>query len=178
MSLSVAKRYAQAFFSHCSDQKNTETAYKDLKNINYVIEHCNEFNQFILNPVIDSQKRIDILEKTLKSKISDDTFRFLKFLEHKKRLLCLKDICLIYEEIYHESKNILIVNIQTSYECDAVQKKTLIQHIKLKYQKDIEASFEVVEALLGGVKLRINDIIFDNSIRNQLQQFKRKILHN
>lgn len=73
-------------------------------------------------------------------------------------------------------------NLKTTLTVQASEKleATLLSKIASKFKKDFmitKVTQETVPSLLGGVKVRIGDVLFDNSVSGRLQQVKEVIAH-
>jgi len=172
----VTQRYTQAIFNLSREADELDAVHRDLQQIDKLIDASEELAAFLLNPVIPSQTRQEILESIFKGKIEALTFRFILFLESKKRLYCLKDICKVFEKLYLDLKGIVKVKIETGIALNKDQVNEVCKHLKSRLNADIEPHFKVEPTMLGGIKLRKGDQVYDCSLRMQLEQFRKQII--
>jgi len=177
MSYSITKRYTQAFFGLSQETKKRDAVYRDLKKINELISKSRDLEDFLSNPTVATQKRKDILTKIFKNKVDDLTYQFINFLEHKKRLNYLKDICSAFEAFYLDAKNILKVRITSSIVLNDHQIQEIQKHLSARLKKDIEPQVDIDSAMLGGIKIQDGNTIYDYSIRTQLEEFRRNLVN-
>ena len=173
----VAQRYAQAFFDYAGESNRLDTVNNDLIHIEGAINSSQDFQLFLSNPVIASDKRQDILNLIWKDRVDTLTLRFLMFLTQKKRLAVLKDISGHYQKLYQKAKNILKIKIISTIALPEQQINDICHRFKLRLRKDIEAESDIQKDILGGVKIQVGDIIYDYSLQSQLEKFKDNVIH-
>ncbi len=169
----VAQRYAQALFDVAAEQDKLTFVRHDLQGLLSLADEVKEFNHFIESPLIPSLKREEILEQILRGKINHLTFQFLLLLERKNRLCILKWVVKRFEDLYRDAKGIVKVEVETSTLLNEHQRHTVIHHLREKFQKEIEASWQVKPEILGGIRIKEQDTIFDYSYQGQLERFRK-----
>ena len=170
------KQYAKALFFSCQDSTSLEKVYRDIQNISALIQSSDELENFLGNPVILSEKRKQILEDIFKEKFDPLTFQFLLLLEKKGRLSLLKAICSHFEELYFAKREIIKATIITREALAASQVAHICEQLKKKLKKTIQPELKIAKDLLGGIKVKVGDIVYDFSLRTQLEQFKRTLI--
>jgi len=176
MSQLPIRQYTQALFEYSKEHKNLDPVYRDTGKIRILMDRCDEFCQFLKNPVIPSDRRHIILKKIFIGKINKLTLDYILFLETKNRLHLLKSICEMFEKIYFEDKNIATVTVTSPMALSALQINTLKKYFKNKFKKTIKPQTRIDASMIGGIKVKMDDQVFDYSFRTQLDQFKQTIL--
>ena len=89
--------------------------------------------------------------------------------------MCVRDVLL-----YHREHLILLGGIffVVRFELHQHQINDICHHMKLKLRREILPSVKIDKDLIGGVKIKIDDFIYDYSIRAQLNKFKYNIIHS
>ena len=170
------QRYAQALFDLCQKDKTLDQVYEDSKSLISVIDQSPELRGFLQNPVIPSAQKEKILKEMFESKVHSASYRFILFLEQKKRLPLLKNILTIFEELYLEYKNVLKVTLTSRWELTKEEVQSITHYLKSKFQKDILPQFKINTDILGGIKIQMGDIVYDYTLATQLKKFKDSII--
>ena len=170
------QQYAQSFFDLCLENNWLEEVYEDLGSINTLFELNDDFNQLLTSPVISAEMRQEAIDNLFKGKLSEVTYRFLLFLEEKGHMNLLSSICQSFLEFYTENKNIIRVEIASNSLLDKKQIDDICQHLRSRLQKEIDPEFVIDQNLLGGFKVKAGDIIYDYSLKHQLEKFKRQLV--
>jgi len=176
MSQLPIRQYTQALFEYSKEHKKLDSVYSDAGKIRILMDHCDEFCQFLKNPVIPSDRRHVILKKVFTGKINKLTLDYILFLETKNRLHLLESICEMFEKIYLEDKNIVTVTVTSTIALSTPQIDALKKHFKNKFKKTIKPQTRIDARMIGGIKVKMDDQVFDYSLRTQLDKFKQTIL--
>ena len=109
------------------------------------------------------------------------TFSFFDLVFSKRRELVLPEIADEFIEKYRELKGIEIIQITTAVEISDEVKNNLrnrFQNLPRFKNKTVEIRTKVDETILGGFIAQSHDILFDASIKNDLQFIGRQFLEN
>ncbi len=176
MSSVIAKRYALALFELGRETSDVERVRRDLREIARLIDVSAELVQFFDNPVIPSEKRLGILREIFEHRICPLTYKFILFLESKKRLQFLGVVCKIFEQFDAQARDIVHARIVTSLALSDSQIHAITGHLGGKLGKNVEPVCEVDPAIVGGVKIRIGDTVYDHTFHGQLEKFRKSVV--
>lgn len=169
----VAKRYAQAFFEIAEEEKKLEEYYGELNTVCEIIEGNEELKAFLANPIVEQKDKKSVIETILeKVKPSPITSNFIRLLTDKQRIVIFKDIVDAYREKMDEALSILRVQVKTAFPLSREWEEKLRNFIAQNTGKRVV--MEVVEdrSLLGGLVVKIGDLVYDNSIKTQLNNIR------
>ena len=162
--LKASSRYAAAYFTamereHISEEK---------KEIEDFLEYLNNdivFKKFLISPSFDKFKKINILNELKDRKIiSNKLCNYLKIILDNKRSFYLVDIL---EETVKEADNIEGIKCgicYTTFELSNEMKNKLTSAISKKLKAEVKLKFILQKNLIGGVKIFIDDRLFDSSL--------------
>jgi F-type H+-transporting ATPase subunit delta len=172
----VTTRYTLTLFKSSIAEDNLESVNKDMLSISRIFSDNPALEIFLNNPVISAESKLNVLQKTFKSSISELSDRLLILLYHKKRLEFLRKIAHHFESVYNEHHNLISGIIFSAKLLTPDQ----IQKISDKFAKDKNKKFvlsnRVDPKLIGGFKIQLGDTIIDWSIKNKLESLKAKLL--
>lgn len=172
----VSIRYAKALFSLALEENKLDDVSKDLTMIGDVLKADNAFKDFVHNPLISGMKKATIVKEIFTGKISDRTLDFLQLLSQKKRLNQLPEVLQRYGQLLMQHNNQVKAQVVGSEAISKKQLDDIKRHVESMTQKTVLISTKQDPALIGGFKVEIEDIIIDNSIRNQLHKLKSKLV--
>ena len=173
----IAKQYASALFELAQQKKVFKSVEADLRHIVDLLNRSDELSHFISNPVIPLVARLNVFEKVFQRNVDSLTYIFLQLLAEKKRLDVLPSIVSSFEKLSLTFHNILNVRIISHIELNKIQQKEITDQLKKRFEKEITADWEVDKTLLGGIKIKSGDQVFDYSISNQLERFKASVIN-
>jgi F-type H+-transporting ATPase subunit delta len=176
MSRPLARRYARALFELCREHRNLEPVHQDLKKIKRLLEESDELVRFLDNPVIPPAKRESIIKEAFHGKVEAVTYRFLLFLEAKRRPAYLGAICEAFDHLYARAHGIVRTQWTTSSELSTHDIHLMTEHLKKKLGLEVSADRKADPDILGGIKVRVGDVVYDYTLRAQLRKFKQNVM--
>lgn len=168
----VSSRYAKAIYGLAKESNLHDTVLSDFTLILKTISNSKELSNMVESPIISSQKKYDVFKEVFEDSISDTTYKFIKLLTEKARENFLDDIAIEYEIIYNEANDRLPVIIYSAVELDDDARSQIISKLTEWTKKTILSEYKVDPSLKGGLKIKINDWVFDASIQNQLDKLR------
>jgi F-type H+-transporting ATPase subunit delta len=86
------------------------------------------------------------------------------------RLTLLPEIAAQYEVLKAEAEGVLEATIVSAQAMSDAQKAELMAALKAKFGRDVEATVEVDESLIGGAVISVGDQVIDGSVKGRLQK--------
>lgn len=65
--------------------------------------------------------------------------------------------------------------IETASEVDPAIRSEVVSNLKSKYGDDLATEFHVDPQLLGGMRIRVGNDVWDGSVRNRLQRLQHEL---
>lgn len=172
----VSIRYAKALFSLAQDENNLDTLAVDLGKIEDVLNTNEDFDNFTANPLVSAHKKTEVVKALFENKINTLTLTFLYLLCTKKRLNLLREILLRFNDLLLKQRNQVHADLVSAKQLDDQQVDIIKTNIESLTQKSVVLKTKEDVSLIGGFKIKIEDIIIDNSIRNQLGKLREKLI--
>lgn len=171
----IIKRYAEAFLAYAREGIGFEIAVEELKNLKIILHTNPELEEFLYNPQITYSEKCGIIDKVLAGGFSQDSTRFLKFLLEKGRIKFIIEIC-DYTRINYAHGEAIEAILKTSYPLDVELVEEIKKKLENKLQKKLNLYLELDPDLLGGVQIRIGNIVIDGSIKRRFEELREKML--
>jgi len=172
----AANRYAKAFFELSRDKGKSDKVYADLKVIDALIRASTDFSDFIENPTVNLVRRTAIINKIFKGKVDPLSHRFISFLESKQRLGLLKEMYHSFEKFYLTATNTTKVTISSRGPLAKGQMEDIVGTLKARLKKNIDPRVHHDRKMIGGIKIQEGDLIYDYSVKTQLEEFKQRLI--
>lgn len=171
-------RYARALLENAIETSQAETVLEDLNRIEHSLNSIRELHNLVHSPIIPEYKKKEIFKEVYKDMISELTLRFLLLLADKNREELILSIKSEFFKLYNKEYNRQPVTVYSAHELSDDLMKLLIGKLENMTQKKILPTFKIDKTLKGGIKIKIDDVIYDASLENQLQQLKDKLIAN
>tara|TARA_A100001011_G_C14306191_1_gene843245 strand:+ start:801 stop:1358 length:558 start_codon:yes stop_codon:yes gene_type:complete len=170
--IETAKRYAKALLLSCNNSSDVQKAKKDFDDFIKTFNKLEELKFFFQTPLINPIKKKKILIEILnKIKLCEIFSNFLITLANNGKLFLLKNIFIEFNNLLDEKNGVLEVSITT---IDSIEKTTQ-KRIQSSLEKTLNCKIKLKEiidtSIIGGIILKVNSIMIDNSIKNKLQDY-------
>jgi F-type H+-transporting ATPase subunit delta len=172
----ISKRYAKALLSLGQEDGNYAEYGENLKEFAGICADNPEFSKVIGNPVFSVEDRKKVLNSILeKSQFADYVNNFLRLLLDQNRISGIGDVSAYYTRLTDEISNIIRAEIVTARPLkDEVVDKLDVVLSKIT-NKTVKAKVEEDESLIGGLVVKIGDLVLDGSVRAQLEGLKESL---
>ena len=177
MTDALTKSYAIALFESLRENKvDLEEALLELQKIAEIIRE-EKINKFLLHPSIDKNEKIDILKQALKD-FNKTISSFILVLIENNRIDIFDGIVESFKEEYNELKGIINVEIITREPLSGEMYKKIVSYLEDSYKKRVEATTKTNDDIIGGIIVKVNGTIIDDSILNKLKAIKDTVLNS
>jgi len=172
---SVARRYAEAFFSIAREAGKVDEYQGELGKIVQSIEEIEGLKEYFAHPLVPALDKKDIANKLFAQAVSQVTLNFILLVLDKKREIYLDLIFKEYEEMADESHGIKKAEIISAMPVPEEEVDALAKTLSSSSGKTIQLNLTIDPALLGGVKIRMGDKIIDASVAKKLEMLKKNL---
>ncbi len=164
-----ARQYAQSLFNIAKQDDNLENFVLYL---NQTQANLDEIRTLLNNPQIDKNK----LTTILKEFGFDNKFNnFLIILNEQKDLDKIASISDHFKNLVDKETNTLEVELVSATKLTEAQKQEIIKNLKNKFNKNIQLKEFVNKNLIAGIIIKIDDQLFDASIKSKLNELQHKL---
>lgn len=174
----VSSRYADAILDTAKQDKLEDNVYEDFNYILNVINASKDFKTVLKSPIIYHWQKKNIFKDLFEEKISPLAFKFMLLLIDKKREALLDSIIKNYFAKYDELKNRLRVDVVSASDLDDSIKSKINTKLEDYTKKTIICNYRTNKDLKGGLQIKIDDWVFDASIRSQLELLRQRLADN
>lgn len=173
--LLVARRYAGALYRVCLEKQIIHEVEKELLSFSAVIKTNEDLYRLLLSPRISSRKKKEILERLFKNRLSQVTLNFICLMVDKKRESLFDEIAEIFSQIVLENASIVIARVKVAFPLSFSEQEELISTFSRKTGKHVRLEIEEEPSIIGGIIVKIEDKVYDGSIRRQLKAIEKKM---
>jgi F-type H+-transporting ATPase subunit delta len=169
----VSKRYAKALFSLGQEDGNFEQYGENLFEFVKFFQDNEDFRNVVSNPIFALEDRRKILKIVLgKSDFSGLMKNFLNLLLDKNRIGDIEAVADYYSGLTDEASGIARAEIITARPLRDEILGGIEKSLEGLTSKQIKIEIREDRDLIGGIIVRIDDLVLDGSIRAQLEGLK------
>ena len=172
----VATPYARALYDFSVDNNLMHQVTADFQNLEVFLANTPELMGYLSNPVVGVKQKEEILDKTLKSQLNSETFKFLMVLVKRDRINLLLSVIFNYLELVYKTASVKMIEVSTAFPFTTLQKLNLIKKLKeLTSAREIRLVVTVDSNLIGGFLIKTNSKVIDFTIKNQLENLAKHL---
>ncbi|MGD9677949.1 MAG: ATP synthase F1 subunit delta [Vulcanibacillus sp.] len=171
----AAKRYAKALFELTKETDLLDRMEQDLQLIIKVIYDDEEIRRFLAHPQITREVKKKIIASALSDKILKLTKNMLFQLIDNNRQEVLGEILNQYVKLANIHREIIDVEAISVVSLNEKEKDRIAESFKNKFGKKVRLINKIDSSILGGMVIRIEDKVYDGSIKTKLQVMKRSL---
>jgi len=173
----AARRYAKALMDLARRDGIIAEIGAQLQQYQALLQANTTLQKVLENPSVDIQVKTSIMTTIFERTQPAPLLRnFLLLLMHKGRLPQLDAICTQYERMASDELRRVVAQVTTAVEMNAQQRQVVTQKIAAATQKDVQLEAHVDPALIGGLVVRVNNVILDGSVRGQLARMRKALI--
>jgi F-type H+-transporting ATPase subunit delta len=171
-----SKRYARALLSIGQEEKKYEEYGHNLNDFAAFCAANQQFHRTISSKVFPVEDRRKILDYVLE-KSSYDTIvkNFLRLLLEKDRVAAIEDISAHYSQLIDEISGITRAEIIAARPVKAEALDKLAAALARLTSRKVKTEIKEDPSLIGGLVVRIGDLVLDGSVKAQLEGLKESL---
>lgn len=173
---SVARRYAEAFFSIARENNKINDYQLELETVVKTIQEVDNLKEYMNHLLIPVAAKKDVLKQLFAEQLSPVTLNFIMMIVDKKRETYIDVIVEEYKDMADEFRNIAKVDLIAAKEVPEEDVKYLAEKLSASTGKTVQLNLKVDPTLLGGVKLRMGDQIIDGTVAKKLEMLKEQLI--
>ncbi|MDX8363699.1 F0F1 ATP synthase subunit delta [Cytobacillus sp. Hm23] len=174
----VAKRYALALFQLAKEQNILDEIGEELRVVKQVFTDNEQFLSVLHHPKVSVAKKKASLQEAFKS-ASSVVVNTLSLLVERHRLNIVVDVVNEFLSLSNDERGVADAKVFTVKPLSDVEKNTLSNVFATKVGKQSLNIENIVDhTLIGGIKIRIGNRIYDGSVSSKLERIERQLVGN
>jgi F-type H+-transporting ATPase subunit delta len=169
----IAQVYSRALFEVAKDHDVVDRIHDELGQFADALEQERELQLFFFSPYFSSEEKRDGVRRVLEG-ADEHLVRFLELLAERHRMPAIHRIRRAYDAMWEEKK-LLPVSVTSAVELDEGLVESIGERIQKQTGRSVELSSKVDPDVLGGLVLRVGNMVLDASVRNRLEQLRKQI---
>jgi F-type H+-transporting ATPase subunit delta len=172
----VAKRYASALFQIAKEQQILGTVEEELRVVKEVLEYNSDLKSVLTSSRLTNVKKKELLKAAFAS-VSVYVLNTLMILVDRHRVNEITEVVNSFVELSNDELGIAEADVYSVRPLTDVEREAISATFAAKVgKKSLRIENFVDSNLLGGVKLRIGNRIYDGTLSGKLVRLERKLL--
>jgi F-type H+-transporting ATPase subunit delta len=170
----IAEVYSRALFEVALEHDVLDQIREQLGQLADAMHDNRDLAVFFFSPYFSIDEKKQGLHSALDG--AEPAFEnFIEALIERHRMPAIFRIRARFDELWDEEKKLLPVLVTSAVELDEAVVKSLGDRIGEQVGREVQLSTEIQPDILGGIVLRVGNVILDASIRNRLNQLRKQV---
>ncbi|WP_347548405.1 F0F1 ATP synthase subunit delta [Pseudalkalibacillus hwajinpoensis] len=173
----IAKRYAGALFDIARENDNVEQIKNELMVVKDVFHQTPDLMNVFEHPKFTTAEKKNIIQTSFGSSLSTHVMNTLLTLIERKRMAIVFDLVNQFERFAYEQQQTAAAKVYSVKPLtEEEQMKVSAVFAKRVGKTTLRIENVIDPTLIGGIKVRIGNRIFDGSISGKLKRMERELV--
>jgi F-type H+-transporting ATPase subunit delta len=147
----------------------------DLASVVELLKSNDDLNRLWMHPVVSLADKQAMVRQLLQGKVHPFTLNLLMLLFDKKRAMLIEQVQKAFRDQFNATRRRATVTVTSAQPLDEGTTSELRQLLSKQLEKEVQMETAVDPALIGGLVLRVEDQVIDNSIRGRLEALRHSL---
>jgi ATP synthase F1 delta subunit len=170
----IAQVYARSLFEVAREQDKLDLLREQLGQFADALQEDRDLQVFFFSPYFSTEEKKEGLKRAV-TNAEPALMNFFEALIERHRMPAIFRIKARYELLWEDERDLLTVEVTSAVELDKSTVSTIGDRIGEQTKRTVELSSKVDPDILGGIVLRVGNVILDASIRNRLEQLRKQV---
>ena len=170
----IAEVYARSLFEVAKEHDVLDRVHDELGEFAEALSEDRNLQVFLFSPYFSSGEK----QNGVTSIVSDADERFVNFLEllaERHRMPALFRIKREFDALWADENQLLPVTVTSAVELDEGLVDEIGRRIQDQTGRKVELSSNVDPEVLGGLMVRVGNMVLDGTVRNRLERLRKQV---
>jgi F-type H+-transporting ATPase subunit delta len=170
----IAEVYARALFEAAKEDGVLDRVHEELGQFADALDEDRNLQVFLFSPYFSSEEK----KQGVRRIVTDADERLLNFLEllaERHRMPVIFRIRRLFDDLWAEENKLLAVTVTSATELDQGLLDDIGKRIEEQTGRQVELSASVDPDVLGGLRVRVGNMVLDATVRNRLEQLRKQV---
>ncbi len=173
----IGSTYAKALFDVALEENVLETMKADFNAFVEALKLEPSYMDVLKHPKLSKEDKKSLVSRVLANNTSHLLTNFLMVLIDKDRINMLGEILVSFNEAVNTHLGITEGTVYSAVALSEEQLQTLTDTFTKKLAKEVKFNVVLDSSLIGGFKVSVNNVVYDNSIKLQLKHLKDNLMN-
>lgn len=174
----IARMYAGALLEIGREKGTLLQVEEELKLVAESIAGDRDMMMYLKAPGFSREDKKSLIDRIFSGKLSEVMVNFLKLLVDKDRQVLINEVDESFAELMDKVHNRQRVTLIASAEIDGTVIERIKSALKDKFKKEIILDITINKSILGGIIIKVGDLIIDGSLSKSLSRVRGGLLYS
>ncbi|MFC7371528.1 F0F1 ATP synthase subunit delta [Fictibacillus iocasae] len=170
----VAKRYALALFD-IAGTENLEKTADELRLVKSVISSNKDLMKVLAHPKVTTSQKKELVKDSIGAELSTPVMNTLFLLVDRNRISLIGEMADQFINLANDAQGVADAKVYSVRPLSADETAELEKTFTARLGKKLRIENIIEPSLIGGMKIRIGNRIFDGSVSGKLDRIERQL---
>jgi F-type H+-transporting ATPase subunit delta len=170
----IAEVYARALFEVAREHDVLDRVHEELGQFADALDEDRNLQVFLFSPYFSSEEKKGGVTRIV-SDTDERLVNFLELLAERHRMPVLFRIRRSFDSLWAEENRLLPVTVTSAVELDQELVDSIGARIAEQTGREVDLSSNVDPDVLGGLMVRVGNMVLDATVRNRLEQLRKQV---
>jgi ATP synthase F1 delta subunit len=170
----IAEVYARALFEAAKEDAVLDRVHDELGQFADALEADRNLQVFLFSPYFSSDEKKQGVRRIV-TDADERVVNFLELLAERHRMPALFRIRRLIDDLWAQENKLLPVTVTSATELDQALVDDIGKRIEEQTGRRVELSSSVDPDVLGGLRVRVGNMVLDATVRNRLEQLRKQV---
>ena len=171
----IARNYAEALFELARKGGDLEGWGAMISDVADAMTRDARLRHFLESPRVSADQKNEILAKAFQDRMPRLLVRYLQALVRNRRQMMIPHIAEQYRELVDEAEGRVHAQVTVANDASQEERDAIARDLGRVLGKRVVPHVTVNPAILGGVVVRVGDIVMDGSVRRRLSLLRNRL---
>ena len=173
----VSRVYAESLYRAAEKQDQVEAVLGELEGvIADIFDRDGGLELFFASASIGRDRKTEVIRAAFEGRVSTVLRQFFDVLNEHDRLDMLRSIAGAYRTLYDKKTRRVVVLVTSAVALTDAERGRVVEQVKSVSHLEPILQENVDPAILGGIIIRIQDWVYDASVRSRLQAIRQQLI--
>jgi ATP synthase F1 delta subunit len=170
----IAEVYARALFDAAKENGVLDRVHDELGEFADALDEDRNLQVFLFSPYFSSEEKKNGVSRIV-TDADERLVNFLELLAERHRMPALFRIRRNFDSLWAEENQLLTVTVTSATELDPAVVEDIGTQIEKQTGRKVELSSNVDPDVLGGLVVRVGNMVLDATVRHRLEQLRKQV---
>jgi ATP synthase F1 delta subunit len=171
----IAEVYSRALFEVAKEHDVLDRVHEELGQFADALSEDRQLQFFFFSPYFSSEEKKEGIAKIIEG-ADERLVRFLELLAERHRMPVVFRIRRAFDALWAEEHKLLPVSVTSAVDLDESLVEEIGKRIEEQTGREVELSSSVDPEVLGGLVVRVGNMVLDASVRNRLERLRKQVV--
>lgn len=175
-SATIARNYAETLLALARKANDLDGWGGMVTELAEAIERDERLRHFLEAPQIAAEQKITVLHRALQDRMPRLLVRFIETVIRHRRQALIPEIAAEYRDLVDEAEGRLHARVTLAREPAAAERDAIAAELSRVYGKRVVPHVTINPGIVGGVVIRVGDVVMDGSVRRRLALLRSRMV--